>query len=110
MVSQTPETSEGLEVKPLKKKESEESRKELEERIRNLVADIGDAYASLLTVALELSHMITLLSDVEEDLQLYLKPEDLTDIKERIKELENNLKDISASLVWIGRKLVVKDE
>jgi len=101
--------SRGLEVKPLIQKE-EESRKELEERIRDLVADIGDAYASLLAVALELGCVMTKLSNIEENLQLYLKPEDLTDIKERIKELENNLKDISASLVWIGRKLVVKNK
>jgi len=111
MVGQTPDqTSEGLEVKPLTQEEINKKRRELRERIEELEADIGEAYALALMSAYDLGRVVMKLIDIKEDLQLYQKPEDIEGIEERIEEIRNDLKGISLDLVDLSKKLVIKDE
>ena len=111
MVSKTPESApEGSEVRPLTQEEINRKRRELRKRIEELEADIGDAYASVLISAYDLGRVIMKLIDIKEDLQLYLEPEDIEGIEERIEEIRNNLKGISLDLIHLSRKLVIKNE
>jgi hypothetical protein len=99
--SKTPETSEGLEVKPL-------TRKELEEEIRKMEAVMGEAYASMLISAYQLNSAITKLMSMEEGLQLYLKPEDIDNLYKELERIEGKLEEVSRDLITLARDLVRK--
>jgi hypothetical protein len=92
VVGQTPDqTSEGLEVKPL-------TRKELEEELRKMEAVVADVYASMLISAYELSGAVMKLMSMEEGLQLYLRPEDLNDLYKELERIEGKLREVSGFL------------
>ena len=99
--SKTPETSEGLEVKPL-------TRKELEEELRKMEAIMGEAYVSMLISTYQLSSAITKLMNMEEGLQLYLKPEDIDNLYRELERIKGKLEEVSRDLVIIARDLVRK--
>jgi len=104
VVGQTPDqASEGLEVKPL-------TRKELEEELRKMEAVIGEAYASMLITAYELSGAVMKLMSMEEGLQLYLKPEDIDNLYKELERIEEKLREVSRDLVVLARKLAIKSE
>jgi vacuolar-type H+-ATPase subunit E/Vma4 len=109
MVGQTPAAPEGSEVRPLTQEEINKIRKELKKRIEKIEANIGDAYATILISAYDLGRVMMETANIKENLQLYLEPEDIEGIEERIEEIRNNLKGISLNLIHLGRKLVVKE-